>query len=249
MDTAVEAPRRRSAVGELNLLRLGGMSGIAGGVLAIVANALHPRLAPKDLSSPTKLLDLIAGYKLWKVDHLAIVISALLALLAFVAIARAMLGTPGAPWARVALGAAIATGAVGVVSFAIDGSVMGALGKEWAAASSAAARADVLNRTSLAQYFDSAFFSMAVFGLFGATQVLYGLAFRESRIFPGWVGPAAIMGGVLGLVSGAWMWMSGGVNVGNFLILFTLTSVTLTVWLIGASWKLLRMGEPSPEAT
>lgn len=246
MATAVEAPRRRSAVGELNLLSLGGMAGIAAGVLATVANALHPRLGPNDLGVPQKTLDLIAGYSLWKIDHLAIVISATLGLLAFVAIARSMLSSPGASWARFALGAAIATGAVSLIAFAIDGSVMAAIAKEWAG-TPGAARAEVLNRYALVNYFDMAFFSVAVFGLFGVTQTLYGIAMRESKMYYGWVAPAAIVGGVIGLVSGAWMWMIGGLNVANFLILFTLTSVILGVWLIGASWKLLRMSQQSSE--
>jgi hypothetical protein len=245
MDTAVEAPRRRSAVGELSLLRLGGMAGIAAGVLGIIANILHPRLAPKDLGNPIKTLDMIAGYGLWKLDHLAVVVASLLALVGLIAIARSMMSSAGAPWARVALGAAIATGAVGVVSFAIDGSVMGAIAKEWAG-TPGAARAEVLNRFSLANYFDAAFFSMTVFGLFGATQLLYGLAMRESKMYPAWVGPAAIVGGTIGLVSGAWMWMVG-LNIVNFLVMFTITSVVLTVWLIVASWRLLRMSESTSE--
>jgi hypothetical protein len=246
METAVEAPQARGAARELSLSRIGGMAGIAGGVLGIIANVLHPRLAPNDLGKPDKMLDMVSGYSLWLIDHLAVVVAALLGLLALVAIARSMLHTPAQPWARLALFAAIATGAVGVVAFSIDGSVVAGIAREWAA-TSGAARADVLNRFALIQYFDTAFFSMTVFGLFGATQLLFGLALRKSGIYAGWLGLSAIVGGVIGLVSGAWMWMSSALTVGNFLILFTITSVVLTIWLIAASWRLMRMSETPAE--
>jgi hypothetical protein len=246
METAVEATRPRSAVQQPSLLRIGGMAGIGGGVLGIVANILHPRLAPSDQGDLTKTLDMISGYSLWLIDHFAILVTAVLALIALVAVARSIVNTAAEPWARIAFSLALAAGGVAIVSFSYDGSVMSLIGKEWAN-TQGAARAEVLQRAQLIQYFDNTLFAVTVFGLFGVTQTLFGLAIRNSGLYPGWIGPAAIAGGIIGLVSGTWMWMVGGLNIGNFLVLFTITSVVFTIWLIGASWRMLRMSEPASE--
>ena len=218
---------------------------MATAVLAIVANALHPRLGPGDLGDDEAFLEMVAGSAIWRIDHLAIIVSVLLGLVAFVALARSITDLPAASWARVALGSALATGAVAAVSFSIDGFVLAGVAEDWTNATGDG-RAAILERMAIIDYIDVALFALATMGLFGATQLLFGIAAWQSALYPNWIGGTAIVAGVTGFLSGAWMWLSGGLGVGNFLILFTITSALLAVWLLGASLRLLRLGQVQP---
>lgn len=240
MDTAVDPTQTRPTIPELDLYRIGGIAGIAAGILAVVANALHPRLAPSDLGETEEFLDMVADYSLWRLDHLAIIVTLALAVVAAVAIARSITDLPAAAWARVALASALVTGAVAAVSFAIDGFVLAGVAEDWADASGAR-RALMVERAETLEYVDGALFSVAIVGLFGVTQILYGLALRQSRVYPNWFGVTALVAGAVGLVSGAWVWLSGELGTGNFLVLFTITSVLFAVWVLASSLHLLRI--------
>lgn len=221
------------------LYRIGGLAGIFGGALGILANALHPRPRPGDVGDLENFLDIVAGYAFWRIDHLAIIGSVVLGLIALVVLGRSMYATPGGAWARLAVPLALATGAVAAASFTIDGIVLAAVADDWAAAG-AAGREAVMQRAQTVEYFDVAFFSVATLGLFGITQLVYALALRASGTYAPWLGSLALLGAAAGMASGTWMWFSGGVNVGNFLVLFTITSVALTVWLLAASLAMYR---------
>lgn len=231
---------------ERELYRIGGIAGIASGVVAILGNALHPRSGAGDLGDLEAQLQMIADFSLWKIDHLLIVLALVLGLPAFVALARSLWDGPSGVWARFALPTAFATGAVALVAFSIDGFVLGEVAEDWA--SSGASDAALLERASTLRYLDLGLFSVAIIGLFGVTQVLYGLALQRSAAYPGWVGTVALMGGVAGLASGVWMWMAGGLETGNFLVLFTISSVLLAVWLLYASVLLVRRAAATPAA-
>jgi hypothetical protein len=239
MDTAARTRESRSSLPEIDLYRIGGMAGMISGVIAVVANALHPRLSPSDLGDTEKVLDMVAGYSLWRIDHLAIIVALLVGLVAFVAISRSITDFPAASWSRIALVSAIATGAIAAVSFAIDGFVLGGVADEWATASGGA-REVILERMITLEHLDAALFAMNIIGLFGATQLLFGIALTQSSDFPSWIGITALVAGFTGVVSGVWMWMVGEANIGNFLVLFSITSVLFALWLLAASAVLLR---------
>jgi hypothetical protein len=239
MTTAVESVPTRAATGEHELYRIGGIAGVTGGILAVIANAAHPRLGPSDLGRTRELLDLVEGYGLWRLDHLVILVALSLGVLAAVALARSLSDPVANPWARLALAATLVTGAVAAVSFSIDGFVLAGLAEEWAQARGVG-RALILERAETLQYVDVAFFSVATVGLFGLSQTLFGLAFWRSGAYPRWIGTAALAGGGAGLISGAWMWLSGELGLGNFLVFFTMTSVLFALWLFAGSLVLLR---------
>lgn len=227
---------------DLKLYRIGGLAGLTSGILGIAANALHPRPDPGDLGNKEKLLELVSGNELWRIDHLVIVFAVLIGLLAFVAVARSMSSTPAAAWARLALPISIASGAVAIVSFSIDGSVLSAAADEWLAASGQAQQ-DVVERFATIAFIDMAIFTVAILGLFGASPLLFGAALWQSSIYPRWIAATALVGGALGVASGSWIWMAGVFTVGNLLILFTASSVLFTVWTLGASFRLLRLAK------
>lgn len=230
---------------ERELYRIGGIAGIGGGILAIVGNALHPRLDPDDLGDIEKTLAMVADFELWGLVHLGLIVGILLGLLALVAIAKSVMDGRPAAWSRVALATALVSGAVAAVSFSIDGVVMARLAHEWANAGGGD-RATVVAQAESLIHVDLAVFSVAVIGVFGATQGLFGITLLLSRSYPRWLGVVAVAGGAIGFVSGAWIWLSGETGVGNYLVLFTLSGALLAVWLVGASVRLLRLGRGGP---
>lgn len=230
----------RSRAHDRTLFRIGGIAGVTAVIVGIAANALHPRLSPGDLSDQEKVLEMVSSYALWRVDHLAIIFSVLAGVVAAAAIMRSIADSPGASWGWVALVMAVVAAAVGTVSLSVDGFVVAAIADDWAMTSSAEARAVILERMAVVHYFDVGFFGPAVAALFGLTQLLSGIALYFSALYPRWVAFAACSAGVSGLTSGTWIALSGETNTGNFLILFTVTSVLFAVWVLPASLSLLR---------
>lgn len=229
-----ETPRPSSA-----LFRITGTAGVIAGVLGIIANALHPRPKPGNLGDTEKLLDLVAGYSLWRADHYAIMIAVVLGVIGFIGIAKSIVDEPAAAWARIALPFSIAAGAVSAVAFSIDGSVLGGAADDWAAASSDGKRL-VLESMAAIELIDMALFATAILTLFGVTQLLFGMALWKSVDYADWIGVVGLIGGALGFVSGSWMWVTGELNIGNFLVLFSLSSVLFVVWTFVASLQLLK---------
>lgn len=240
MDLTVEEPglaHRRASY-----YRLCGRLGLAGGVLAVISNALHPRQGPGNLAGSRSLedfLDMVAGFGLWRLDHLLIIFSLILGIAAFIGVAHLLVEEATSDWAPLCLPLGLVAGAVGAVSFTLDGFALGELGEAWKHASGPA-RAEVLARAEAVVLVDAALFTIAIFGLFGVTQLVYGLAMSRSGYFPSWIATTAIAGGIVGIASGIVQWMAGELNVASFLVLFTVSSVLLSVWLIGASVLLTR---------
>ncbi|HVF51976.1 MAG TPA: hypothetical protein VNC78_00035 [Actinomycetota bacterium] len=244
-------------VGLHSFYRLTGAAGLAGGVLAIVANALHPRQSPGKLGDVKDFMSIIDGFALWRLVHLLIITSVLLSMFGLIGIARVLTDEGRSPWANLCLPLGVLMGAVAAVSFAIDGFVMGGAAEQWAHSHLVEAVGDhfqpravaiheALQRAETLSLIDGAVFAVAIMGLFGAAQLVYALALLKSDAFPGWTGVVGLVGGLGGLLSGSLMWMTGGFDVFNFLVLFTLTSVLFTAWLIGCSLVLYKRGAPAP---
>lgn len=230
----------RSLPQDLPLFRIGGIAGVSAVFVGIVANALHPRLSPRDLGDQEKVLEMVSNHALWRIDHLAIIFSILAGVVAAAAIMRSIANSPGASWGRVALVMAVVSGAAGTVSLSVDGFVVAAIADDWAAATSAEARAVILERMAVIHYFDVGLFGPAVAGLFGLTQLLAGIALYTSALYPRWVALAACAAGLSGLASGTSIALSGETNTANFLVLFTMTSVLFAAWVLPSSLSLLR---------
>lgn len=241
MDTALRTEPVRSAVPGLDLHRIAGVAGVAAGVLGLAANVLHPRL--DDPGDTEALLDTIASYGAWRAVHLAIVASVALGVIALVGVTRSIAALRAAAWARVALPSAIVSGTLMAAAFAVDGFGIANAADEWASAG--AARAEVLRQAETLAWAEGALLSVALLGLLGVTQVLYAVALWGSGTYPRWTGAAAAAGGAVGLVSGTWMWLSGGLGAGNT-VLFTITAALFTVWVAGASIEMLRGARGAP---
>lgn len=243
MDTALRRQPVRSAAPEVGLYRITAAAGLAAGALGLVGNALHPRFS--DPGDTVALLDKISTFGAWRLVHLAIVASVALGVVALVGVTRSIAAPAAAGWARVALACGLVGGAVMVAAFAIDGFAFAGIAEQWAGAGDE--RAALLRQADTLGYVEGALVGVALLGLLGATQTLYGIALWASTEYPRWTGAAAVAGGVVGLVSGAWAWTSGGLTAGNTM-LFTISAALFAVWVVGASLEMLRMRDDASAA-
>ena len=77
------------------ILRVGSYAGMAGALLGLVGNLLHPATP---IGDPEGVARTIAGSRLWVPDHLAIVLGLILMLGGLVAIAHSIQDGLPAPW-------------------------------------------------------------------------------------------------------------------------------------------------------
>ena len=240
MATTVEAPTPSRTGGTSattrGFYRAGAIAGFVGGGLAILTNALHPR----NFGDTTQdLLRMVADYGPWRIVHLGIILSAFFGIFALVAIFRSIADGPST-WAWPALGVALVSAAVALVSFSIDGFALAGLADDWSAATGAG-RAGILTAAQGLQHFDGALFMMNIMTLFGLTPLVGGIAlWQDGTFYPRWLSGLGIVGGLFGLASGISQFLAGEITDLGFLVLFTIGSVLLTVWLLGASFVLWR---------
>jgi hypothetical protein len=231
-------------VSQRTLFRVGAIGAMVGAALGLVFNLLHPRGSGIDTSQEE--LDLVADSGIWVFDHFMLAWSLTLGFIGLVAIARSFTGEPGESWGRLALASAIASLAIGIVTVVVDGVAIKEVADNWAEAgrgtdSSAFAAGDAVASISLALF-------IALIGsLFGVTATLFGVATLVSNNYPNWLGYAAVVAGVLGLVTASITFLSGPSDVA-FNILFGASSFLYTIWLFVAGWYLWqRAGSLQPE--
>ena len=218
-----------------SMIRLGAMFGLAGAVLAVPANLLHPRTSE---TAATARYALIADSGIWDVIHYAAGAAILLFLASFVAINRYLDDTPGASWARFALVIGIVGVAAGVITTAVDGYAMKTVVDRWAAAGSPTS-GPTFEAVKVLDALGSAFFYLFNGTLLGAAPILAGIATIRSGRFVGWVGGIAIFGGLIGVVVDLWGTLAEPtVFLGN--VLFTAAALLVTVWAIVVNWTMFQ---------
>jgi hypothetical protein len=110
---------RRLAMSEKSLFRIGAASAFLGSALGVLANLIHPR-ADDPADTITLLREAVANPGLWIADHMAIMISGLLAVAGLVAISRSIRESPGKDWAQFGAAGAMIGGAILCLFIAID---------------------------------------------------------------------------------------------------------------------------------
>ncbi|MFN2487369.1 MAG: hypothetical protein ABR609_12320 [Acidimicrobiia bacterium] len=81
--------------GERMVLRVGAACGVAGAVIAIAGNALHPRTSASEIGDTAAYLALVNGSENWVAVHAVIVFGSLLFLFTQFALSRSPMPTPG----------------------------------------------------------------------------------------------------------------------------------------------------------
>jgi hypothetical protein len=200
---------------------------IAGALIGLVGNALHPHTAGLDAAATVQA---IAQNGAWVTIHLAIIVAILLIIGGLVGLADDMQGTAGEPLARLGLAAALLGGAVVTVSTAIDGFVMKALSLSSAGAS-AAESATALRIAVAVKETDFGIWSIGILVFFGAAFACFGGAVVGSRRFPGWFGWIAIVGAG-GSVVAALLQIAANGDVQAAETTFLASSLLLTLWVL-----------------
>lgn len=217
---------------------------MVGAALGLVFNLLHPRGSGIDTS--VEELELVADSGIWLFDHFMIAWALGFSFLGLVAIARSFTGEAGESWGRLALGAAIGSIAISVLTVTVDGIAMKEVADNWAEAgrgtdSSAFATADAVANVSLA------LFTTVIGSLFGFTATVFGIAGLVSDNYPKWLGFAALVAGLVGFVAASIMFLSGPSDFATN-ILFAISSFLYTVWLFASGWFLWqRAGTTQPD--
>jgi hypothetical protein len=192
-------------------------------VLAILVNVFYPRLDSANLGNPAANIQLAADTQYWEWLHVALVATLLIILAAFYAVAKAIVDPSAAAWARFGLGAVVIGTTLGIAGFGIL-ATLGGIGE-----SSAEAVVNV----------GGGLLNVWVMAYFGLGALLYGLAIADSDRYPSWLGWVLMLGGLVGIVSGA-VDMVIGPNTAVTYILFPVSSGILTLALIYLGVLLLR---------
>jgi len=205
--------------------RLFGALLIAGALIGLVANALHPHTADPDAAATVQA---IADNGAWVAIHVAIIVAILLVVGGLVGLVELLKGTSGGPLAQLGLAAALIGGAVVTVSLAIDGFVMKALAVSSASAPAADAAMALLTSVA-AKEVGFGIWSIAMLVLFGAAFACFGVAVSASGLFHGWFGWIAVVGAGGSSVA-ALLQIGAGREVQAAETVFLASSVVLTLW-------------------
>jgi hypothetical protein len=233
---SVVAPGERDGSKEW-ILRIGAGAGIAGSLVAMVGNLLHPATPTGD---PEGVARTIAESDIWVADHLAIVLGLILMLGGLVAIARSI--TVGASGALARLGevAAVAGVTVGLILVTLDGVAAKHIAEAWAAAPPEEAPAAL--RLVLAE--ETINFALAaLFNILfaGVTFILYGLAVVLSGMYPRWLGWVSVLAG-LGSVAVGFVQAYVGESTPVTRILTYVFPTVITLWVVRMALLVLRRG-------
>jgi len=217
------------------MYRIGGVAAVVGAVLGGVGNLIHPVTPEHDAAGAAQV---IAGSDIWTPVHLAIVLAIFLMLGGLVAIYHSIRGgLPGA-LARFGLFAAVVGATIGLVLVILDGVAARQLAQEWASAAPGE-KAAALGLVHLNETLNFALASLFNFAFAAATFILFGLAVALSRIYPRWLGWAAVVAGLASVGAGLIQALVGEpTTASRVLTIFGPTVITL--WLLIMGILLLR---------
>ncbi len=223
-------------------MRMSGALFIAGAIIGLVGNALHPHSAEPDAAAT---LQAIAQDGSWVAMHLAIIVAILLIIGGLVGLAELLKDTPGGSLARLGLAGALLGGAVVTVGVAIDGFGQKVLALSVAAAP-AAESATALRIAVAVRETDFGIWSIGMLVFFGATFACFGGAVTASRRFPGWFGYIAVVGaGGSAVAAVLQIAASGEVQAAE--TTFLASSLLLTLWTLALGVWMWR-GQAAPLA-
>lgn len=223
--------RRGGIDTERGIMRLGGGAAVVGGLLALVVNLFHPRA---DEFTAAAEIEMVAGSDAWLLIHLLAAWA-----LAFVFVGLVTLGSyigrAGVTWGRITRASATGGTAVAFLAVTVDGMAMKAV-----ADAGSGAPAEAVGEVGLA------LFTGLIGSMFGLTPLLFGLAMLATRTFDRWLGLLAVAGGALGLLTGSIQYLAGpSAFVTN--VMFTITALVVTVWVIVSGWRLWNAADMAPD--
>lgn len=179
------------------LLRLGAICAIAGAILAIAVNLIHPDL-PSGIQDARAV---IASRGDWRAVHIGIMLSALLLTYAFIVLAISLSTDAfGFQWLGVAT--TIIAASVVMVAIGLDGFADKTMADLWSS-SAGAAKAQLLAAGYAVQLLHAGLFYVWAGLFFGVAYVFYGLALLQTDLYARLWGLTAIVIGTAEALTGA----------------------------------------------
>ena len=215
--------------------KIGGVAAIAGALLGMVGNLVHPATPIDDQAGAARV---IAESGIWVPVHLAIVLGIVLMLGGLVAIRDSIRDGLSEALARYGLAAAVAGATIGLVLVILDGVAAHQLAQEWASASDPE-RHLALGLVHLNETINLALASLFNFVFAAVTFILFGLAVAVSGRYPRWLGWVAVLAGILSIAAGS-IQASVGEPTGASRVLTIIGPTVITLWLLSMGIMLLR---------
>lgn len=216
-------------------LRIGGWLAVAGTVVSVAVNALHPH---QDMPTRAFMQEVHEAGGLWIPLHLGICIAVVLDLFAMLAIGNTLKGVDRPDLVRYANGGAIVSAAVMIVLMGVDGPVTKHIADFFVDAGPAGQESAypvayliLLLLLSLLGLWYALFFGVAV--------PLYSLAMLRGSLYPRWLGLLGVVSGVGGLITGLLTYTLGASTLVTT-VMFLLFSSLGFVWLLMAGIHQLR---------
>ena len=165
---------------------------VAGAVIGLVANAMHPHSAVSDRSDALRS---IAESDSWVAIHLGIILAVMFVTGGLVGLVALLNDGAGRPLARLGLTAGVMGCAIVMVSTAVDGFAVKHLAEAWVGGTDnqpATALAIALGAIDI----DFAIWTVGMLVFFGVTFICIGTSMVISRTFPafGWIAVASGVG-------------------------------------------------------
>ncbi|SDZ00294.1 hypothetical protein SAMN05421504_108208 [Amycolatopsis xylanica] len=218
------------------VLRLGGWLAIAGTILSVVVNALHPH---QDIGTDPFMVEVHEAGGMWIPLHYGISVAVVLDLFAMLAIGKTLRGIDRPDIVRYANGTAVVSAAVMLVLMGIDGFSTKHIADFYVAAQGAEKTA------AYPVAYLILLLLLALLGLwyalfFGVAMPLYSIAMLRSTFYPRWLGLLGLTAGIGGLITGSLTYLLGS----SFLVttlMFLLFSSLGFLWLLLAGVRQLKV--------
>ncbi len=209
-----------------NLLKLGALGGIVGGVANIIGTFLHPATLPSDTGEAR--LTVIGQSPIWVPAHLLILIGTLASVALFVALTQSLRNTKEAGLTKLALAFGLVGSAVSCVLMSIDGFGMKVLASSWLNAP-ISEKIIAFRVASAFEQVELFLFSIFLIIYFGITFLIYGWVVNKSKIYPNYLGKAAVLAGSILILTGFYQLIFGlsVITIAIFTLCWTIQGVFL----------------------
>jgi hypothetical protein len=199
------------------VLQIGGVAAVLGAFIALVFNLLYPR--SDDLSALGYANLALEGGR-WQLVHYMIAWAIALVLIGLVAVARSLTTQPSVSWGRLATYSLVGSTGLLLIALMLSGYALPAAGN-------AGGSEEVLAAVS---HVGAGVFLASIGAYFGITPLLYGIAVVTGDDYPAWLGWAAVLAGLLALVTASIMFFQAEQTTLTANVLFPIASVIYTVW-------------------
>lgn len=210
-----------------HILAIGSKAAIAGSLLGMVGNLIHPAAPLDDRPGVARV---IADSDSWFVIHFGIVVGIVLMFGGLIALYHSIRGGLAGALARLGLFTATVGIAIGLVLLILDGVAAKQLADEWASATGQT-RTIALQNVLTNETINFALASLFNFVFAGVTFILFGLAVALSDVYPRWLGWVVVAAGVISIGASLVQGVTGEPTLASW-ILTIIGPTIITLWLL-----------------